>query len=237
MNNTQRKLNNLFITVRHNHKIYYPKLSIRSCLVIQQLLGDLAQPLRNITRAETQFFIITLAFEDYQLSEDELYDITDSVDDLPMFILELYSHAGLTIQDEEALPSDNQKETTSSTTDMTFEGYIDDLLIQCMSIGMKEEEFYQSTLSGVKRYVKAYFEGQKNQQQNQALFDYQLAGLIKLAIGGAIDRKVKYPSFKEAYAFLDADDEDSKQVDIEWEEEKSQLRLMEWAEQMNRRFE
>lgn len=226
------------IVLRNGIKTYYPKLTIRSCLTINELFGDVTAPLMSYMSLETQAFLLSLSLQQDELTEDELYDLMDIIEDLNSLIVELYKEAGL-ISDKQS--EDNLQEQSdpgdSSSEPLTFESHMMDLLEKCMSIGMREEDFYHSTLTQINRYVESYNKQQENQLQEKAYFDYQLAGLIKLAIGGAIDRKVKYPLLKEAYPFLNFDDEKNKKVDEEWELEKQHIKLMEWAEQMNKKFE
>lgn len=224
------------IVLKHENKIYYPKLTIRSCLAIDKLFGDVTRPLLTIISVETQILLLSLALEDYHLNNDGLYDIADSIEDLNSLILEIYQEAGIINQNPSELATEREDKPTNDIRDdnVTFENHIMDLLEQCMSVGMREEEFYKSTLAQVTRYVEAYNKKQQNELQEKAYFDYQLASLIKVAIGSTIDRKVNFPSFEKAYPL--AKDSHKAEVDEEWEIEVQHHRLREWAEQMNKKF-
>ena len=225
------------IVLRNGIKIYYPKLTIRSCLAIQQIFGDVTEPLLTYMSVETQTLLLSLALQQYDITEDELYDLMDTVDDVNHLILELYSEAGLITHGEQQNHTESVSENMSDTSNepITFESHILDLLQQCMSIGMREEDFYNSTLSQITRYVESHCEHKQNELQERAYFDYILATLIKTAIGGVIDKKVKFPTLEKAYPFISKDND--KETDESWEMEKQHLKLLEWAEQMNKKFE
>lgn len=223
------------IVLRNGIKTYYPKLTIRSCLTIDKLFGDVTAPLYHYL-LETQVLLLSLSLQQYRLTDDELYDLMDTVEDLDSLILELYKEAGL-ISDKQS--EDNPQEQSdsgdSSSEPLTFESHMMDLLEKCMSIGMREEEFYHSTLAQVTRYVESYNKQQENQLQEKAYFDYQLANLIGMSLSRLLNKNAKYPEFRKAYPFIKSDTE--KEVDEEWEMEKQHIKLMEWAEQMNKKFE
>ncbi|WP_235070573.1 hypothetical protein [Turicibacter sp. TJ11] len=109
-----------------------------------------------------------------------------------------------------------------------------ELLEQCMSIGMREEDFYNSTIKQITRYVESYNKQQENQLQEKAFFDYQLANLIGMSVARLLSKDAKFPSFEKAYPFLDKDAKTL--VDEEWEMEVQHNRLREWAEQINKKF-
>ena len=223
------------IVLRNGIKTYYPKLTIRSCLTIDKLFGDVTAPLYHYL-LETQVLLLSLSLQQYRLTDDELYDLMDTVEDLDSLILELYKEAGL-ISDKQS--EDNPQEQSdsgdSSSEPLTFESHMMDLLEKCVSIGMREEEFYHSTLAQVTRYVESYNKQQENQLQEKAYFDYQLANLIGMSLSRLLNKNAKYPEFRKAYPFIKSDTE--KEVDEEWEMEKQHIKLMEWAEQMNKKFE
>ena len=174
----KRKEKQSLIVLRHANKIYYPKLTIRSCLSINKIFGEIIQPLLTVVSVETQILILSLALEHYSLSDDELYEIADRVEDLNSLILELYQEAGIINQNPSKFPTESEYEPTN---------------------------------------------------------DYQLASLIKMAIGSAIDRKVTFPSFEKAYPFVKGIHD--KEIDKEWEMEVQRIKLREWAEQMNKKIE
>lgn len=225
------------IVLRNGLKVYCPKLTIRSCLVIQQIFGDVTKPLFSLMSVETQTLLLSLALQQYDITEDELYDLMDTVEDVNNLILELYSEAGLIAHEEQQNHTESVSETMSDTSgvSVTFESHVSDLLQQCMSIGMREEEFYNSTLSQVTRYVESYNKLKDNQMQEKAYFDYQLANLIGMSVARLLSKGAKYPTFEKAYPFVNKDND--KETDESWEMEKQHLKLLEWAEQMNKKFE
>ncbi len=224
------------IVLRNGIKPYYPKLTIRSCLTINELFGDVTAPLMSYMSLETQAFLLSLSLQQDELTEDELYGLMDIIEDLNSLIVELYKEAGL-IGDKQS--EDNLQEQSdpgdSSSEPLTFESHMMDLLQQCMSIGMREEDFYNSTLAQVTRYVEAHNKQQANQLQEKAYFDYQLANLIGMSVARLLSKSAKYPEFSKAYPFINQDQ--SKEVDEEWEMEVQRNKIREWAEQMNKKID
>ena len=167
---------------------------------------------------------------------DELYDVADSVEDLNSLILEIYQEAGIINQNQSELDTEREYRPTNNVPDdnVTFENHVMDLLEQCMSIGMREEEFYKSTLAQVTRYVEAYNKQQQSELQEKAYFDYQLANLIGMSVSRLLSKDAKYPEFKKAYPFIGNDAQE--RVDEQWEMEVQRIKLREWAEQMNKKF-
>lgn len=224
------------IVLRNGHKVYYPKLSIRTCLTLDKLYGDVTAPLLSYMSLETQVLIISLSLQHCHLTEDELYDLIDTVEDLNSLILELYSEGGLISLGEQENVSEGDSESHSTTSDepITFESQINELLVQCMSIGMTEEDFYNSTIKQINRYVESYNKQQENQLQEKAYFDYQLANLIGLSVARLLSKDAKYPTFEKAYPFINKNAK--AEVDEDWEMEVQHNKLREWAEQINKKF-
>lgn len=224
------------IVLKRENKIYYPKLTIRSCLAINTLFGDVTQPLLTATSVESQILLLFLSLEQYHLNDDELCDIADSIEDLNSLILEIYQESGIINQIQPQLTTERENEPVndSSNDNVTFESHVMDLLAHCMSIGMKEDEFYNLTLNQVTRHVEAYSKRQENQLQEKAYFDYQLANLIGVSVSRLLDKDAKYPSFEKIYPFAKGSHE--KEVDKEWEMEVQRNKLREWAEQMNQKI-
>ena len=160
----------------------------------------------------------------------------DSVEDVNSLILELYSEGGLITLGEQENPvqSDSDRNTGELNEPITFESQINELLVQCMSIGMTEEDFYNSTLAQVTRYVESYNKQQENQLQEKAYFDYQLANLIGMSVARLLSKDAKYPTFEKAYPFVNKDAK--AEVNEEWEMEVQHNKLREWAEQINKKF-
>ena len=71
--------------------------------------------------------------------------------------------------------------------------------------------------------------------QEKAYFDYQLANLIGMSVARLLSKGAKYPTFEKAYPFVNKDNDN--EVDESWEMEKQHLKLLEWAEQLNKKFE
>ena len=224
------------IVLRNGHKVYYPKLSIRCCLTLDKIYGDVTAPLLSYMSLETQVLIVSLSLQHYHLTEDELYDLIDTVDDVNSLILSLYQESGLISLGEQESPSDSEysTDTEQSSEVITFESQMMELLEQCMSIGMREEDFYNSTIKQITRYVESYNKQQENQLQEKAFFDYQLANLIGMSVARLLSKDAKYPTFEKAYPFINK--EAKTEVDEEWEMEVQHNRLREWAEQINKKF-
>ncbi len=223
------------IVIKKDYQVFYPKLDIRACLSIDKLYGDVTAPLKSYMTLDTQVLLLSLSLRRYHLNDDELYGLIDSVEDLYQLILEIYQESGL-------INLDNQKDTLQSeygsnndipSGNVTFESHMMDLLEQCMSIGMREEDFYNSTLSQVTRYVEAYNKQQENKLQELAYFDYQLANLIGVSVARLINKSAKYPDFHKVYPFISTNE---KEVDPAWEMERQRMKLIEWAEQMNQKM-
>lgn len=226
------------IVIRREHQVFYPKLGIRACLTIDKLFGDVTAPLMSYMSLETQVLLLSLSLQQYNLTDDELYDLMDSIEDLSSLIFNLYQESGLITQGEEqnSTDSDLEHDTEQSSEVITFESHMLDLLEKCMSIGMREEDFYNSTLSQVTRYVNAHNQQQENELQEKAYFDYQLANLIGMSVARLLSKDAKYPKFEKAYPFVNKETQ-SKEVDEEWEMEVHHHKLLEWAEQMNKKYE
>lgn len=226
------------VVLKKGNKVYYPKLTIRSCLAIDDLFGDVTKPLLDYMSVETQVLLLSLSLQQYRMTEDELYDLMDTIDDVNSLILELYKEGGLINQGEQqnSVEGDFEPMSDISSEPITFESHMLDLLQQCMSIGMREEDFYNSTLAQITRYVESYNKQQQNKLQEKAYFDYQLANLIGVSVYRLLSKNTKYPAFEKAYPFI-TQSKQAKEIDEEWEMEKQHMKLMEWAEQMNKKFE
>ena len=224
------------IVLCNGHKVYYPKLSIRACLTLDKLYGDVTAPLLSYMSLETQVLIISLSLQHYNLTEDELYDLIDTVEDLNSLILELYSEGGLITLGEQENPVQSGYDTNTGELNesITFESQINELLVQCMSIGLKESLFYDFTLAQVTRYIESYNKQKQQEMEEKAYFDYQLANLIGMSVARLLSKDAKYPTFEKAYPFINKDTK--TEVDEEWEMEVQHNKIREWAEQMNKKF-
>ena len=166
-----------------NFKLYYPRLTIKACMTLDSLFGDVTTPISNgMPSLENQCLILSLCLQDEQLGQDEIYDILDLVEDPIQLILELYEEAGLISQDMEQNVLEEQEIANKDKLEepTTFSQYMDKLLQQCMEIGMSEKEFMNSTLKQVTRYAQSYQVREKNKLEQQAMMDYTLVVLLKV---------------------------------------------------------
>jgi len=229
------------IVIRKEHRVFYPKLDIRASLTIDKLFGDVTAPLLSYMSLETQVLLLSLSLQQYNLTDDELYELIDEIEDLNSLILELYQESGLINQDEQQnstdsdLEQDSEQSSDTSSEVITFESHMMDLLGQCMSIGMSEQEFYNSTLKQITRYVEAHNKQQENDLQQKAFLDYQLANLICVSVGRLMSKDAKYPPFHEAYAFLDTEENKKAREEEERKRKMSEYRayMMAFAESQN----
>ncbi len=230
-----------------NFKLYYPRLTIKACMTLDSLFGDVTAPISNgMISLENQCLILSLCLQDEQLGQDEIYDILDLVEDPIQLILGLYEEAGLISQDMEQNPVEPQKmaDKDELNEDTTFSQYMDKLLQQCMEIGMSETEFMNSTLKQVTRYAQSYQVREKNKLEQQALMDYTLASMIRIGFASCIAKGVEYPSLAQAYPFINDMSTTTEQDNAvgadgmtaeEREIERNRLKMMEWAEAMNKK--
>lgn len=231
------------IAIRLENKVLYPKLSIKSCIALEQLYGSPTSVIEsNIPKLEDEVFLISLSLQQYNLTEDELYEVIDGLDDPLELILRLYEESGLITPNEDLEPVE-AKETTSTDEleqePQTFEEMIDSMLEQCMIIGMTENDFYNSTLAQVTRYVKSYQDKQQRDMEEKAFFDWQLANLVGISVGRLMSKNAQFPKLEEAYPFVKVSDQQQNEVgdDGLTPEEReiiiNQERMRAWAEQMN----
>ena len=206
-------------------KVYYPKLTIRATLTLTELYGNPLAPLANrMPKMSDLVFILSLCLAEYDLSDDKIYDIIDTVDNLSELILALYVESGLINQDDnkDEAHDDVQSDTADDEQplDVDVKQQIDELLEQCMSIGMTEKDFYDSTFKQVKRYAESYTTREKAKMQEQAFFDYQLANMIGTSVARLFSNDVQYPSIEEAYAGIFDDTNSNKETQTPSEERK-----------------
>lgn len=226
-------------------KVYYPRLTIRACLTLDSLFGDVTAPISTgVVSLENQCLILSLCLQEENLQQDEIYDILDLVDDPIQLIIDLFEEAGLISQDTEQNASEGQEMTNNDELeeDLTFSQHMDKLLESCMQIGMSEEEFMNSTLKQVTRYAETYQHKQRARLEEQAYLDYTLASLFRIGVASCIAKGVDYPAFYDAYPFIKEQAEAQPKDDRvgadgmtaeEREIELNRLKMMEWAEAMN----
>ena len=200
-------------------KVYYPKLTIRAILTLTELYGNPLAPLmERIPKLSDLVFILSLCLAEYNLSDDTIYELIDTVDNLSELILALYVESGLINQDDnqDEAHDDVQSDTANDEqpSDVDFKQQIDVLLEQCMSIGMTEKDFYDSTFKQVQRYAESYNNREKAKMKEQAFFDYQLANMIGTSVARLFSNDVQYPSINEAYPgiFDDTDNTNNKEI-------------------------
>ena len=236
------------IVLRKDFNIYKPKLSIESCIILEHLFGSVTKPIEsNIPSLSEQVFLLSLCLSQYNLSEDELYELIDDIDDLFSLIIDLYTEAGLIDTEQDSNDSERQETTSNDKVEdvpQSFEEMCNDVLIQCLSMGMmSKEQFYNSTFKEVRQYSQAYQQQQKNEAINRALDTYQLADLISVSVGRLLSKEVKMPKFEVYYKHLledvDTSEEQTQSEDsgLTLEEQKTNAMILEWAMSMQRKQE
>lgn len=205
-------------------KVYYPRLTIRATLTLTELYGNPLAPLmERMPKLADLIFIFSLCLAEYSLSDDTIYDIVDTIDNLSELILALYMESGLINQDDnqDEVHDDVQSDTADNEQplDVDVKQQIDELLEQCMSIGMTEKDFYDSTFKQVKRYAESYTAREKAKMQEKAFFDYQLANMIGTSVARLFSNDVQYPSIDEAYPGI-FNDTNNKETQTPSEERK-----------------
>ena len=231
-------------------KVFYPRLTIRATLTLAELYGNPLVPLmERMPKMADLVFIFSLCLSEYNLPDDKLYDIVDTVDNLQELILELYIESGLLNKNDnkDEAHEDIQSDTTDNEepSEVDIKEQIDELLEQCMSLGMTEKDFYDSTFKQVKRYAESYASREKIRMQEQAFFDYQLANIIGTSVARLFSSNVEYPSIEQFYPGI-FDNTNNKETSStnsavgadgftaeERAIEINRIKMMEWAEQQN----
>lgn len=227
-------------------KVYYPRLTIKACLTLDNLFGDVTAPISTgSVSLENQCLILSLCLQEENLQEDEIYNILDLVEDPIQLIIDLFEEAGLISQDVEQNVLEEQEMTNKDELEpITFSQHMDKLLESCMQIGMSEEEFMNSTLKQVTRYAETYQHKQRTRLEEQAYLDYTLASLFRIGVASCIAKGVDYPSLVQAYPFINDMPNNTEQDNTvgadgmtaeERAIERNRLKMMEWAEAMNKK--
>ena len=231
------------IVLKHGLNIYQPKLSIESCVILEQLYGSITAPIeKHIPSLSEQVFLISLCLRQYMLHEDDIYELFDEIQDAYSLILALYEEAGLINTKQEQNPVDAEKTPNNDEINnepQTFEEMCDDMLIQCLAIGLSRQEFFNSTLKEVTQYVEAYNKQQQSKLEEQAYFDWMLANLIGSSVARLMSKDAKFPKLEEAYPFV-KDNKPQQPVDdkgLTSEEKQASLAITEWAMAMQRKKE
>ena len=231
------------IVLKHGLNIYQPKLSIESCVILEQLYGSITAPIeKHIPSLSEQVFLISLCLRQYMLHEDDIYELFDEIQDAYSLILALYEEAGLINTKQEQNPVDAEKTPNNDEINnepQTFEEMCNDMLIQCLAIGLSRQEFFNSTLKEVTQYVEAYNKQQQSKLEEQAYFDWMLANLIGSSVARLMSKDAKFPKLEEAYPFV-KDNKPQQPVDdkgLTSEEKQASLAITEWAMAMQRKKE
>ena len=231
------------IVLRKDLKIYQPKLSIESCIILEQLYGSITAPIENhIPTLSEQVFLISLCLRQYMLSEDDIYELFDEIEDSYALILALYEEAGLINTKQDSNASERQETTSNDKieedTPQTFEEMCNDMLVQCLAIGLSRQEFFNSTLKEITQFVDAYKRQQQNKLEEQAFFSWQTANLIGSSVARLLSKDAKYPKLEEAYPFVKDDKpQEEENSELTAEERKFSAQMLEWAMAMNRKQE
>lgn len=232
------------IVLRKDLNIYQPKLSIESCIILEQLYGSITAPIENhIPTLSEQVFLISLCLRQYMLHEDDIYELFDEIQDAYSLILALYEEAGLINTKQEQNPVDaektpNNSELQEEQDSQTFEEMCNDMLVQCLAIGLSRQEFYSSTLKEITQFVDAYKRQQQNKLEEQAFFSWQTANLVGSSVARLLSKDAKYPKLEEAYPFVKDDKpQEQENTELTAEERKFSAQMLEWAMAMNRKQE
>lgn len=232
------------IVLRKDLKIYQPKLSIESCIILEQLYGSITAPIENhIPTLSEQVFLISLCLRQYMLHEDDIYELFDEIQDAYSLILALYEEAGLINTKQEQNPVDaektpNNSELKEEQDSQTFEEMCNDMLVQCLAIGLSRQEFFNSTLKEITQFVDAYKRQQQNKLEEQAFFSWQTANLVGSSVARLLSKDAKYPKLEEAYPFVKDDKpQEQENTELTAEERKFSAQMLEWAMAMNKKQE
>ena len=233
------------IALRLQNRILYPKLSIKTCIALEQLYESPTRIIESIPSLQDQVFLIGLCLENYNLSEDELYDVIDNLPMEPLeLVMKLYEESGLISQQEdldkaeepEIAPTD---ESTDESTPQTFEQMVEGMLQNILEINlMSIDKFYDSTLKEVVMHVEAYKQYKKNKSLDNAVEIYQLADLTSQAVARLLSKDAKMPEFKKYFSYLLEDEEEPKDNNgLTAEERMLSAQLTEWAYAMQKKQE
>lgn len=225
------------IVLRKDLNIYTPKLSIESCIILEKLYGSITAPIeKTVPSLSEQVFLLSLCLRQYMLSEDDIYELFDDIESPYELIIDLYEEAGLIDTKQDSPAKTTGQETTSNDKieediPQTFEEMCNDMLVQCLAIGLSRQEFYQSTLKEIIQCVDAYKTQQQNKLEEEAYFSWQTANLIGISVARLLSKEAKYPKLEEAYPFINGT-EDKPKLDehgMTAEEAQTNAMIYEWA--------
>lgn len=224
------------IVLKNGLNVFQPKLSIESCIILEQLYGSITAPLeKQMPSLSEQVFLISLCLRQYMLSEDDIYELFDNIENPYELIINLYEEAGIIDTKQNSNVSQEQETTSKDELEdnepQTFEEMTNDMLVQCLAIGLSRQEFYQSTLKEITQCVESYKQQQQSKMEEQAYFDWQLANLIGVSVARLLSKEAKYPKLEEAYPFINGT-EDKPKLDehgMTAEEAQTNAMIYEWA--------
>lgn len=219
------------VVLKHGLNIYKPKLTMNNCIILENIYGSITKPIENMMpKLEDLVFIFSLSLDRYDLDEDTIYDLIDDVDDLFSLILRLYEESGLINQDEEQNATQSDNESVEPTIPQTFEGMCQDMIVQCMSIGLSRQEFYDLTLKEVTQYADSYKQRQQTELETMAFFSWQTANLVGLSVARLLSKDANYPSLDEAYPFVkDGIEATTDENGLTKDEQQLTAQMMNWA--------
>lgn len=226
-------------------KVYYPRLTIRATLTLTELYGSPTKPLEaTIPSFSDLVFILSLCLAEYNLSDDTIYELIDTIDNLLELIMNLYIESGLINNDNQSqVEHEEIKHDEQQSEPIDFKQQIDKLLGQCMDIGMTENDFYNSTFKQVTRYAESHNKYEKAKMQEQAYFDYQLANMIGISVARLFSEQSSFPNIEEVYPLLFNEQESIKDDTVgadgmtaeERAIELNRIKMLEWVEQQNKK--
>lgn len=215
--------------LRHGLKVYQPKLSMNACIILEQIYGSVSKPLENqLPSTSDMVFIFSLSLDRYNLSEDEIYELVDSVEDLFSFIVALYEDSGIISQEEpqDTVQANSESLDDTSNRPSTFEEMSNNMVTQCLSMGLSRQEFYDSTLKEVIQFVDSYNNNKQLELEEKAFFDWMLANLIGSSVARLLSKNAKFPKLEEAYPFVKKGNNSDNEVQPMGEAEAS---ILAWA--------
>lgn len=230
------------IVLKNGLNVFQPKLSIESCIILEKLYGDITAPImKQMPSLSEQVFLLSLCLRQYNLAEDQIYELFDDIESPYMLIIALYEEAGIIDTKQNSNVSQEQETTSKDELEdnepQTFEEMTNDMLVQCLAIGLSRQEFYQSTLKEITQCVESYKQQQQSKMEEQAYFDWQLANLIGVSVARLLSKEAKYPKLEEAYPFINGT-EDKPKLDehgMTAEEAQTNAMILEWCMLMQER--
>lgn len=130
-----------------------------------------------------------------------------------------------------------EEEDKQSSSYITLEAFIYDLLDSALDYGIKEKDFWEMTPGEVGREIKSKEKLKRLEAQEKASFDYIQAGLIGKYLSVVMSGKGTIPPIEEAYAGLFDDVIKQQQEErARKQAELSALRFRQFAQTYNNNF-